>query len=122
MGPMVGLGVYSASRLLHWLWFRLVTATTRTLPMIVPITVTTVREEKLVIDPHDSRRKGYQELGCSYTQASDLAVTDYVDESVDKLANLVQALVEVVDHQERAIDRLERLSKKGKRHVKKAKR
>jgi hypothetical protein len=80
--------------------------------MIVPITITTNE----VIDPHNDRRKAYQELGCTYTQASDLAVTDYVDVEIANLTDLVEALIMVVEDQDK---RLTALKSKGKKHGKK---
>lgn len=83
--------------------------------MIVPVVVTSTTHEQLVIDPIKERRAEYQALGESYTKASDMAVCDYVDEAVDSLANMVNALVEVVAKQERQIASL---VKKGKKRAK----
>ena len=74
--------------------------------VIIPITVTTVRNEHLVIDPIKERRAEYQALGESYTKASDLAVCDYVNMQMDDMARLVNNLIEVVAKQQKQIDRL----------------
>lgn len=82
--------------------------------VIVPITVEVhkVEHSSLVVDPHVDRRKEYQALGCSYTQASDLAVTDYVDAQLNAMAHMVDALAQLVQA---------RTSKKGGKRGKKAK-